>query len=195
VTHQDQYAYVMSEWEQSWIQFRHLETMRGQYLGFFFTAVLGVTAIAGPGLIEDSLRTTGSLQVLAALTLSLQALTGFLYLAVTRINAALAFHQRRIFAIRDVMIPASSAIVDLSLFARPPTPPKDWARTSGVATHVLNLGLMAFPIVLAGALARSTQVSGLSVTTVSCLVGLLVGVVVGLVARLGGGRPELPTAK
>lgn len=98
MTHQDQYAYVMGEWEQSWIQSRHLETMRGQYLGFFFTAVLGVTAIAGPGLIDDSLRTTGSLQILAALALGLQTLTGFLYLAVTRINAVLAAAGRRLIA-------------------------------------------------------------------------------------------------
>ena len=190
MTHQDQYAYVMSEWEQSWVQSRHLETMRGQYLGFFFTAVLGVTAIAGPGLIGDSLRTTGSLQVLAALAVGLQTLASFLYLAVTRINVVLTFHQRRIFAIRDVMIPASSDVVDLSPFARPPKPPKDWARTSGVAMHVLSLSLAVFPVVLIGAVARSAQISGLSATTAFCLAVLLIGVAAGIVARLGGGQPE-----
>lgn len=180
----------MSEWEQAWAQSRHLETMRGQYLGFFFTAVLGVTAIAGPRLIDDSLGTTESLQVIAALALGLQMLSGFLYLAVTRINAVLIVHKKRIFAIRDVMVPASSAIVDLGGFTRPPQPTNDWARTSGVAMHTLGLGLVIFPVVLAGVVVRSVQIRGLSVTTGFCLTVLLIGLAVSLFAHLGGRDQE-----
>ena len=89
-------AYVMSEWEQSWVHYRHLESMRGQYLGFFFSAVLGVTAVAGPQLIDDSLRTAGSLAVVATLLAGLQTLAAFLYLAVARINVAIGVHADRI---------------------------------------------------------------------------------------------------
>lgn len=28
-----QLAYVMSEWDQSWVHYRHLESMRGQEFG------------------------------------------------------------------------------------------------------------------------------------------------------------------
>jgi len=156
-----QLAYVMSEWDQSWVHYRHLESMRGQYLGFFFTAVLGVTAVAGPRLIDDSLRTAGSLAVVTALLAGLQTLAAFLYLAVARMNVAIGVHADRIKAIRDQMIPASREVVDLGPFAGAPRANKPWASTSGVATHVLALAL--FPFALAGALARSVQITGISV--------------------------------
>ncbi|HET6571563.1 MAG TPA: hypothetical protein VFG58_08760 [Solirubrobacterales bacterium] len=124
-------------------------------LDFFFTAVLGVTAIAGPRLIDDSIGTTDSLAVIATLLVGLQTLAAFLYLAVARINVAVGMHADRIKAIRDKMIPASRELVDLGPFAGAPKANKPWASTSGVATHVLGLALALFPFALAGALARS----------------------------------------
>ena len=45
-------------WEQVWAHSRHLETMRSQYLGFFFTAALAVAAIAAKDLAKDGLTRT-----------------------------------------------------------------------------------------------------------------------------------------
>jgi heme/copper-type cytochrome/quinol oxidase subunit 4 len=110
-------SYVKQEWDEAWAQSRHLETMRGQYLGFFFTVVLGVTAIAGPRLAKDSLRSADALLILAALALGLQVLSGFLYLAIVRLNAVLAYYLKIIFAIRDVMMPLTRAAVGLTPYA------------------------------------------------------------------------------
>ena len=186
---QDKYSYVMREWEEAWSQSRHLEAMRGQYLGFFFTAILGVTAIAGPSLIDSSLRTGGSQFVLATLVFGLQTLSGFLYLAVQRINEVLAHYQKEILAIRTVMIPASEDFVDLTSFTWPPKPPKEWASTSSVATRVLQLGLIAFPLALVGTVGRAVQVDGLSAPAIFCLALLFASVGLGLVARGGRSSP------
>jgi hypothetical protein len=104
-------------------------------------------------------------------------------------NVAIGVHADRIKAIRDQMIPASREVVDLGPFAGAPRANKPWASTSGVATHVLGLAPALFPFALAGALARSVQITGISVLTVCCAVALVTGIAVGLAARLGGRRP------
>jgi len=185
MTQLDRYAYVMREWEEAWSQSRHLEAMRGQYLGFFFTAVIGVIAIAGPGLVDDSLRSPGSQLLLATLAFGLQTLSGFLYLAVNRINEVLGHYQEEIVAIRAVMIPASQDLVDLTSFKWPPKPPRDWASTSGVATRVLQAGLVVFPVAVACTAGRAVQVNGLSASAIFCLILALATIAVGLLAPLG----------
>ena len=185
MTQLDEYSYVMREWEEAWAQSRHLEVMRGQYLGFFFTAVIGVIAIAGPSLVEDSLRSAGSQLVLATLAFGLQTLTGFLYLAVHRINDVLTFYQQKIFAIRAVMIPGSKDLVDLTPFERPPKPTKDWASTSGVATRVLQVGLIVFPLALACTAGRAVEVDGISPSAIFCLALALASTTIGLLACVG----------
>jgi hypothetical protein len=85
--------FTMREWEQAWIHTRHLESMRGQYLGFFFTAVLGVTAFAGPRLADGSLRTPASLLTVAMLALGLQLASGFIYLAIVRLNEVMGRNE------------------------------------------------------------------------------------------------------
>jgi len=186
----DSYSYVMHEWGEAWSQSRHLELMRGQYLGFFFTAIIGVTAIAGPSLVDDSLRTAGSQLVLATLVFGLQTLAAFLFLAVSRINDVLAHYQKEIIAIRGAMIPASKDLVDLTSFTWPPKPPRRWASTSGVTTRVLQLGLIAFPTALAGTAGRIIQVDGLSAPAAFCIVLLLTSVLIAFVARLGRSDPD-----
>ncbi len=174
----------MREWEQAWAHTRHLESMRGQYLGFFFTAVLGVTAIAGPSLADDSLGTSGSLLTVAVLAVALQLLSGFLYLAIIRLNEVLGYYLKIILAIKAWMLSSGSA-VDLSPYAEPPKPPRPWAGTSGVSQRVLQVGLVGFPIALIGTVVRSADVTGLSATTVTCAVALAVAVSTGVVVALG----------
>lgn len=178
-------AYAMREWEQAWAHSRHLEIMRGQYLGFFFTAVLGVTAIAGPRLAEDSFRSPSSLLILAALVVGMQCLTAFLYLAVIRLNAVLSYYLRIIFVIRNTMIPASSGVVDLTPLQRPPDLVRPWAGTSNVAENVLRLGLVGFLLVLVGTMVRALNLLGWTTTTIFCSVALATGLLVALRVRFG----------
>jgi hypothetical protein len=177
--------YVMREWEQAWAHSRHLETTRGQYLGFFFTAVLGVTAIAGPRLADDAFGSPSSLTILAVLLLGLLSLNAFLYLAVIHLNAVLSYYLRIIFLIRKTMIPASQENVDLTPVERPPDPVRPWAGTSNVAENVLRAGLITFPIVLAGTAVRSADLLGWSTTTLFCAAAFVVGFLVALRVRFG----------
>jgi hypothetical protein len=176
--------FTMREWEQAWSHTRHLESMRGQYLGFFFTAVLGVTAIAGPRLAENSLRTSSALLTVAALALGLQLLSGFLYLAIIRLNEVLGYYLKIILAIKAWMLSSGTA-VDLSPYAETPRPPHPWAGTSGVSQHVLQVGLVAFPMVLIGTIVRSIAVAGLSATTVACVVAFALALATGFAVVLG----------
>jgi hypothetical protein len=178
--------FTMREWEEAWSHTRHLESMRGQYLGFFFTAVLGVTAIAGPRLADDSLRTSSSLLTVAALAVGLQLLSGFLYLAIVRLNEVLGYYLKIILAIKAWML-SNGAGADLRAYAETPRPPRPWAGTSGVSQRVLQVGLTGFPLVLIGALVRSVDVTGLSVTTLACSMALAMAFATGILVILGSG--------
>jgi hypothetical protein len=112
-----------------------METMSGQWLGFFFTAVLGVVAIAGPQLDSDSSR---SLLLIAVLALVLNVLSAALYLAVTRLSQIHHYYDQIIYAIRDETISRPPAAVDLSLYRRPPATGK-LTSTKGVSQLVLLL--------------------------------------------------------
>ena len=178
-------AYLMREWEQAWAHSRHLEATRGQYLGFFFTAILGVIAIAGPRLADDSFGSPASLLILAALVLGLQFLSAFLYLAVIRLNAVLSYYLKIIFVIRNRMIPISQGVVDLAPLSRPPDPVRPWAGTSNVAENVLKFGLIGFPLVLLATVIRAIEVTGWSTTTFFCCAALTVILLTGLRVRFG----------
>lgn len=180
---------TMREWEQAWAHSRHLESMRGQYLGFFFTAMLGVTAIAGPRLAHDSFRAPGSLLLVAALALGLELLSGFLYLAVARINAVLAYYLRVVIAIREGVGSREGAI-DLSAHLYPPKPRYRWAGNSGASEYVLLLGLFVFPLVMVATVARSIHLTGISKTTVVCTAMLFVALGAAVLVVVGGKKPR-----
>ncbi len=183
----------MREWEEAWSHTRHLESMRGQYLGFFFTAVLGVTAIAGPSLADGSLRTSSSLLTVAALAVGLQLLSGFLYLAIIRLNEVLGYYLKIILAIKAWML-SNGAAVDLSPYAETPRPARPWAGTSGVSQRVLQVGLIGFPVVLIATVARSVDMTGLSVTTFVCAAALVIAFATGAFVVLGDIPPGEGTA-
>jgi len=177
--------FTLREWEQAWAHTRHLETMRSQYLGFFFTAVLGVTALAGPRLADDSLRTSGDLLTLATLALALELLTGFLYLAVVRMNKVLGFYSKQIETISRWML-SNGAALDLTSFITADPPSHKWAGTSGTSQIVLQCGLFGLPFVSAGILARSIDVAGFSVVSLCCALALVGSCFVVRGVRLAG---------
>jgi len=177
--------FTMQEWEQAWSHTRHLESLRGQYLGFFFTAVLGVTAIAGPGLADDSLRTSAALLTAASLAVGLQLVSGFIYLAVVRINEVLGYYHEIIEIIKGWMIQGGAA-VDLARFVKTPRPRHPWARTSRASERVLEVGLAGFPLVLIATLVRSVEATGASFTTLACAAATALAILVGIFVWLGG---------
>lgn len=165
-------ALVLREWDEAWAQSRHLETMRSQYLGFFFAATIGVTAVTAKQLADDSLGSAGSLLSLAALALGLQILSAVLYVAVVRINRVLNYYQRLIFAIKTQIHERPGASVDLRAYERWPQPTRTgWAgrvsTTQGTAELVLVLATSMFPLVLLGCLARAATQPRISAATIA----------------------------
>jgi hypothetical protein len=174
------WAHTRAEWEQAWNQVRHFETMRAQWLGFFFTAVLGVTAIAGPKLDASS---TKSILVIVALALILEAWSAALYLAVARLNEVHLYNDQIIFAIRDVTMSSPPAAVDLTIYKYPPHPPREGrlggslASTKKASELVLLLGVFLFASILAGDVVRAATFSRIStLALVASALGCSIGV-------------------
>ena len=155
--------------------------MRGQWLGFFFTAVLGSTVIAGPKLDANSSR---SILVIAVLALILELCSAALYLAVARLNEIQLYNDEIIRAIRKVAMSEPPAAVDLTRFKNPPRPPRgagvgDLASTKKVSEMVLLVGVVVFLAVLAGDVARAATFSRIStVALVSSALAACAGLVI-----------------
>lgn len=168
-------------WEQVWAHSRHLETMRSQYLGFFFTAALAVTAIAAKDLADDGLKTSGSLIAFSALMLGLEVLTAFLLLAVKRIGDVLSQYRNS-----EQLIRGDSS----EKWAQLPGPSEDPAlSTQGAAEGVLYAALGLFLAALVAGAIRSAEVGG--GTAAVCWVAFGLGLVaaVACLGRVGlGGR-------
>jgi hypothetical protein len=159
--------FTLQMWEQSWSQLRHLESMRSQYLGFFFSIVLGVTALAGPRLADDSLRSSGDLLTVATLIVSVELLAGFLYISVVRVNGVMGHYTDRIESISSWMRD-NGAMLDLASFARESPPSHRWAGTSGSAELVLRSCLVGLPFLSAGIALRAVDVSSSALVIVCC---------------------------
>jgi len=190
---------VLREWDEAWTQSRHLESMRSQYLGFFFAATLGVVVVTGKQLAEDSLASAGSLITLAALALGLELLSAFLYVAVVRINRVLNYYGRLIFWLKSEVYAHHDPPVDLSAYLMWPQPTRHgWkgrlSTTQGTAELVLILGVCVFPVVLLAALVRAATAPDVASTgVVLCAICLAVGVAAGGTAVwAAAGSGELP---
>lgn len=169
-------------WEQAWSQSRHLETMRGQYLGFFFTVLIGVTVVAANEIADDALRTPSSLVVFSALGLGLDLLATLLLVAVSRIGAVLRHYGAILSAIQTE---ARSSL--------DPSKVPDWLEfptessggglarrlrsTQGAAETVLQSAVLTFSASLLAPAVRSLTLGGIPPATVAlCGGSLLFGV-------------------
>jgi hypothetical protein len=150
--------FTLLRWDQAWSHYRHLEVLRAQYLGFFFTAVLAVTAFAGPQLASDSLRTSGDLLIVAALAFGLELLSGFLFLVVARLNDVLDFYLLQIQEISAWMSEDETSL-DLEKFDQAPLAPRPWSDHEPIAEAVLKTGLYGFLVLSIAVLARSIDVT------------------------------------
>lgn len=172
---------IMREWDEAWAHSRHLEDLRRQYLGFFFTALLGVTAISASYLARRHLSPSGSVLTIAALALGLQTLAVYLYLAVSRVNVVLDHYLEVVWAIRDQIALDGSSSVDLSDHRRPPSPPRPGRLGRVILWHgaepVLGLGAGVLVLILAGNVFRATleEVSSAALVLSSAALVLSVG--------------------
>jgi hypothetical protein len=93
-------ALLRDEFGQAWQHFRHLETMRSQYLAFAFTITLASVAAAIP-LIANIEEISSIILLLTAVFILLYCLIiGSLYFSVRKIRIALAHYRKIIEDIR-----------------------------------------------------------------------------------------------
>ncbi|MGN9807618.1 hypothetical protein [Micromonospora sp. L32] len=94
-------AALIHESNQNWLHHRHLETQRGQYLGFFFTALLAsaglLTSIATQDRRDTDLVVLGG----ALLCFILMIVSFAIYAAVRKLGAVLRFYDREIRLLRQ----------------------------------------------------------------------------------------------
>jgi hypothetical protein len=181
-------------WDQAWTHARHLETMRGQYLGFFFTAVLGVAVLAGKDLIDDGARSTGALLALSVLALALDALAAVLLLAVARLGDVMSSYNATLIALHEeirgwapegpppwIAMPTQEDRRDPFL---------DRLRSSqGAAESVLKVAVSGFPVILALSAVRSVTVAGIPLeAALLCFAALALGIGGSAVALWAFGR-------
>jgi hypothetical protein len=185
------------QWDEAWAHYRHLETMRGQFLGFFFAALLGLTAFAANEVADDALATSGSLVAFSAVTLGLDLLAVTLLLALVRIGEVLAHYQKIILAIeREIRGRLDPAVTEGW-----PELPRGSASTGfvsslrstqGAAEAVLKLAVLALPLGLIATALRSATVGGIPwMTVILCIACLGVGLALsaGCLRVLWSGAP------
>ena len=159
-------------WDQAWEQSRHLETMRSQYLGFFFTVALGASVFGGKQIADDALGTPGSMVLLCALALGLEFLAGVLLLGVMRIGEVLGHYLGVIVAIQSEVAAGTSPP-----WLKLPPRREGWRSTHRAAQIAFGAALAAMPFAILAALIRSVTVDGVpTATVVVCAGSFIVGV-------------------
>lgn len=175
---------VLREWDQAWVHSRHLEDLRRHYLGFFFTALLSVTAFAGY-FARRHPSPSASLLTISALALGLQMLSMYLFLAVSRVNEVLDHYLNVVQRIRDQLPIDGSSPVDLGIYRHTPLPQREGRLGRLILWHgseaVLGLAAGIFVLILAAnficaltlagvsSTARSVSLAALLLSFVSCV--------------------------
>jgi hypothetical protein len=95
---------IWKSWDEAWAQSRHLESMRSQYLGFFFTVLLAATFFAIKEGAKGGWLSSGALLLPIFLALGVELLAAVLLAFVRRIGEVLVYYTRVIVAIRDEQI-------------------------------------------------------------------------------------------
>jgi hypothetical protein len=151
--------------------------MRGQWLGFFFTVIIGVLAVAGPRL---DVGESASLALIAALAITLQLFASALYLVVSRLNEVHTYNDMIIYKLRSHM--QKEADVFGTIPAHPPAPPRAMrvgtlGTTKGVSEYVLFGSAAMLAVILGLDAVRAFTTSGITAETrVFTLAAALVGV-------------------
>jgi hypothetical protein len=72
------------EFDQAWEHYRHNETIRSQYLGYFFALSLGSAAFGAQTVRSDALASASDLVLFGVFLLVFAFLSGFVYLGCTQ---------------------------------------------------------------------------------------------------------------
>jgi len=89
------------EFDQAWDHYRHNETTRSQYLGYFFALSLGSVAFGAQAVKSRTLASGLDLALLAAFLLVFALLTGFVYLRVRKAGVVLTHYDLQWNKIRE----------------------------------------------------------------------------------------------
>ena len=108
---------MLEEYQQAWDHSRHLETIRGQYLGFFFTVALGSAAVAIP-IVGAALNNRVRLLMFSGFLTVFFLLTSLIYISVVKFGLILGQYQRGIHLIRDYLYAESNTPEDLIQWMR-----------------------------------------------------------------------------
>ena len=92
---------IWKSWDEAWAQSRHLESMRSQYLGFFFTVLLAAAFFAIKEGAKGGWLSSSALLLPVFLALGVELLAAALLAFVRRIGEVLVYYMRVIVAIRD----------------------------------------------------------------------------------------------
>jgi hypothetical protein len=132
---------LLDEFEQAWIHYRHLETMRGQYLGFFFTISLGSITLSIPAIGAGALDDAPQLVALSGFVQVFFLLTALIYISVRKLGIVLAHYERVIGLVRSHFYAEDSTLV-ASLHVREmdhPVMRSRLFRVQGMAEAILRL--------------------------------------------------------
>ncbi len=94
--------FLIVEYTDARVHYRHLETARSQYLGFFFVITLGAISVGLPLVAAGSLSTRTQVLVIAGFLFAYSAITATILVAVVRTGEVL-HHLESVFQyVRDV---------------------------------------------------------------------------------------------
>ncbi|MFZ1926977.1 MAG: hypothetical protein WAU42_12650 [Solirubrobacteraceae bacterium] len=186
---------IWKTWDEAWAQSRHLESMRSQYLGFFFTVLLAVAVFAIKEGAKGGWLSSSALLLPIVLALGVELLAAVLLAFVRRIGEVLVYYTRVIVAIRD------DQVVDLGLnqpsWAEPwPLsntigPRRRLRSTQGATQIVLEVSIIATTaVLLALAICVATLKSVSSALVALSVVAALTGVAIAALTLPSGDSPR-----
>jgi hypothetical protein len=173
---------MWKSWDEAWAQSRHLESMRSQYLGFFFTVLLATVIFAIKEGAESSWLSSNALILSVTSALAVELLATALLASVRRIGEVLTYYTRVIAAIRDERIVALGR--DRPSWAEPwplwNTIGPRWRlrSTQGAAQLVLETSVVITTVAL---LALATRIVTLRSTSSALMVFGVAAAVMGVV--------------
>jgi hypothetical protein len=89
----NQEALLFHEFNQAWDHYRHNETTRSQYLGYFFALSLGVAGFGTQTVKSSSLSSPLELILLEVFLLVFAFLAGFVYLGIRKAGIVLGHYE------------------------------------------------------------------------------------------------------
>ena len=104
-------AALIYEGKEAWAHYRHIEQERNQFLGFFFTLIIGVVGLYSSHC--GSNRTIGVDSLILAIDITCGALaimSFFIYVSLKKFGAALVLYEQEVAKIRKILFAEFAAV-------------------------------------------------------------------------------------